>query len=128
MYNTRTTQYNFHTIHYNIYTFSSNILQPYNNYDYCTILSYFIPLLSYITIIIIIILCTITLILHIIHIQHRIIHNCTYYSNKIASCIYNFLELIWQHTPTYVYMPLLSRSFFIRSFKYALALCPVSSK
>lgn len=45
-----------HTIPYNIYTSSSNILQLYHDYDYCTILSYFIPLLSYITIIIMIIL------------------------------------------------------------------------
>ena len=45
-----------HTIHYNIHTHSSNILQLHNNYDYCTILSCFIPLLPYITIIIMIIL------------------------------------------------------------------------
>lgn len=55
-----------HTIHYNIHTSSSNILQLHNNYDYCTILPYLIPLLSYITIIIMIILHTITLILYII--------------------------------------------------------------
>lgn len=46
-------------IPYNIYTSSSNILQLRNNYDYCATLSYFVPLLSYITIIIMIILHTI---------------------------------------------------------------------
>ena len=70
-----------HTIHYNIYTSSSNIPQLYNNYDYCAILSYFVPLLSHITIIIMIILHTITLILYIIIYYYT---NITYNNNTIT--------------------------------------------
>ena len=70
-----------HTIYYNIYTSSSNILQLHNNYNYCAILSYSIPLLSYITIIIMIILHTITLILYIIIYYYN---NITYNNNTIT--------------------------------------------
>ena len=149
-----------HTIHYNIHTSSLNIPQYHHNYNYCATLSYFIPLLSYITIIILIILhiiiyyytllrtynnsstynmllynyitYTILYILYILYIIlsifHATVHNCTHYSNKITSCLYNysfhpaqiqpttklsdnlynclynFLELIWQRTPPYTFI------------------------
>lgn len=70
-----------HIIHYNMHTSSSNILQFHNDYSYCTILSYFIPLLSYITIIIIIILYTIITILYIIIYYYN---NITYNNNTIT--------------------------------------------
>lgn len=70
-----------HTIHYNMHTYSSNILQLHHDYNYCTILSYFVPLLSYITIIIMIILYTITLILYITIYYYN---NITYNNNTIT--------------------------------------------